>query len=489
MSGEHEVNTGFRTSRHVPRALQVVAVLLIVAGSMLASYRLGLQQGTAHPALPARADASTSRQTFMVPDATPDLNGEGATRRHMAHGIKAGDIDPASGRKVLYYHDPMVPGQRFQRPAKSPFMDMMLVPVLADATGAAGAGSGDDGSQISVSSRVAQNLGLRTATVTEGTLAPVISVTGSIAYNEREQVLVQARAAGVIERLHVRATLDPVRRGQVLAEMWVPEWIALQEEFLALRRMQAPGLAGLQDAARQRMRQGGMAAEQVALVERSDQVQPRLALTAPIDGVVSELSAREGLNVMTGSPLFRIHGLARVWADAEVPESQAALIRPGAPVQARSAAAPGRLLQGKVQAILPEVNPLTRTIKARVVLDNPGKELLPGMFVSLQLHGLAAEKTLIIPSEALIRTGQRTLVMLAQGAGHFRPVEVQTGLEVAGQTAIVRGLQAGQQVVISAQFLLDSEASLKGLEAHLNGSPPASKTGAARTTSAPARQP
>jgi Cu(I)/Ag(I) efflux system membrane fusion protein len=186
---------------------------------------------------------------------------------------------------------------------------------------------------------------------------------------------------------------------------------------------------------------------------------------------VVELMAREGMTVMPGATLFRINGLGRVWANAEVPESQAALVRPGTKVQAHSAAAPGTALRGTVQALVPEVNATTRTLKARVELPNPGNVLVPGMFVNMQFMDMRAQKSLLIPTEAVIQTGKRVVVMLAEDKGKFRPVAVETGIESNGQTEIKRGLQAGQRVVVSSQFLIDSEASLKGVEARLNDAP------------------
>jgi Cu(I)/Ag(I) efflux system membrane fusion protein len=407
--------------------------------------------------------------------------GEDATRRHIQAGLKAGDIDPVNGKKILYYHDPMVPGNKFDKPAKSPFMDMMLSPVFAD-------GDADQG-KVTVSPRIQQNLGVRTAAVTEGKLSPQVSAVGAIAFNERDQAIVQARATGYVERLLVRATLDRVAKGQPLAELYVPDWIAAQEEFLSVRRMQGTDLAVLVDAARQRMRQVGMNDEQIRLVENTGQTQPRITLVAPLGGVVVELMAREGMTVMSGMTLFRINGLSTVWANAEVPESQSALLRPGAKVQARSPAAPGETFEGKVQAILPEVNAATRTLKARMELANPRNRLVPGMFVQMQFMDMRADKVLLVPTEAVIQTGKRTVVMLAEENGRFRPVDVEAGIESGGQTEIKRGLQAGQRVVVSSQFLIDSEASLKGVEARLNNEPatPAVKAAAA-AASAPRHQ-
>ena len=450
------------------RLIGVALAGMLAAGAGYALYQMGMKQGFAMSSVPASAAAPV---TGAVPQGV--AQGEEATRRHMATGIKAGDVDPVVGRKVLYYHDPMSPATKFDKPAKSPFMDMMLVPVYADG------GDADQG-KISISPRVQQNLGVRTALVTQGALSPELTAVGNIAFNERDQATVQARAAGFVERLHVRATLDRVARGQPLVDLYVPEWIAAQEEYLSLRRMKGTDLAGLVDGARQRMRLVGMSEEQVRLVESTGRTLTRITVTAPVGGVVTELSVREGMTVVAGAPLFRINGLGTVWANAEVPESRAALLRPGTRVVARTAAAPGTTYEGRVQVLLPDVNATTRTLKARVELPNPGERLVPGMFVGMQFMDMRPDSSLLIPTEAVIQTGRRAVVMLAEENGRFRPVEVQAGLESGGQTEIRRGLQAGQRVVVSSQFLIDSEASLRGLEARLNEAPATPAVPAAR---------
>jgi Cu(I)/Ag(I) efflux system membrane fusion protein len=366
--------------------------------------------------------------------------------------LRAGDIDPATGKRVLYWHDPMVPARRFDRPGKSPFMDMQLVPVYADADGDAGT--------VSVSPRVRQNLGIRTVEVARETIAARIEVPGLVAFNERDQVIVQARATAFVERLHVTATLDRVAAGQALVDLYVPDWVAVQEEYLALVRLGRDDLASLLDGARQRMRQAGMSEEQIRLVEESRELQPRITLRAPIAGVVVELAAREGMTVMPGATLFRINGLATVWVEAAVPETQAAQLTPGAAVEARAGALGGSRFSGTVQAILPEVDPVTRTIKARLTLVNPDYALAPGMFVDVVLAAGSAE-ALTVPTEAVIRTGTRTVVILAETGGAFRPVDVEIGIESGGRTEIERGLEAGQRIVASGQFLIDSESSLR----------------------------
>ncbi len=456
-------------------ALAVIAATAALGAGGYALYQAGMQRGAGQPGAPAETTAASAAE-----DPTRSIAaGEAATRRHIEAGLKAGQVDPATGKSILYYHDPMVPGKRFDAPAKSPFMDMMLVPVYA------GGGAGDPGT-VTVSPRIQQNLGVRTAEVVEGVLAPRVSAVGSIAWNERDQSVIQARAAGYIEKLHVRATLDAVKQGQPFADLYVPEWVAAQEEYLAVRRI-AGGDATLLAAARQRMLLAGMSEAQVARVDAAGTVLPRVTLTAPGSGVIAELVAREGMTVAPGMLLARINGLSSVWALAELPESQAALVRPGSKVEARSPGVPGEVFRGAVQALLPEVNPATRTLKARVQFANPGGRLVPGLFVTMQFMDQRAEKALLIPTEAVIQTGRRAVVMLAEADGRFAPVDVETGLETGGQTEIRRGLQAGQRVVVSSQFLIDSEASLKGVEARLNNVAPPSAANTAERHSGSGR--
>lgn len=406
--------------------LSLVAVSLVAAGGA-GVYWLGMHQGM-------KMAAPMSVSPSGAPEGTSQPNG--------------------GQKKPLYWHDPMVPGQKFDKPGKSPFMDMQLVPVY-------GGDAGDDGN-VTISPRVQQNLGIRIAEVTKGSFATALSAVGSVAYNERDVALVQARSNGFVERLYVRAPLDPVKKGQALAELYVPDWVAAQEEFLTARRIQDRGMDGLVSGARQRMRLAGMNDDQIRVIETSGKVHPRTTITAPTGGIVTELTAREGMTVMNGAPLFRINGLGTIWVNAEVPENVAAQVRPGNAVEARTPSLPGTVFKGKVSAILPDVNATTRTLKARIELANPSGQLVPGMFATLNFASAARNDVLLVPTEAVIQTGTRSVVMVARSGGKFMPVDVETGIESNGQTEIRKGLEAGQQVVVSGQFLIDSEASLKG---------------------------
>jgi membrane fusion protein, copper/silver efflux system len=372
----------------------------------------------------------------------------------------------SEGKKPLYWHDPMNPQVKFDKPGKSPFMDMMLVPVYAE--------EGGDDSSVKISSRIAQNLGVRMAEAKRGTLTRKIEAVGTVAFDERSVFVVQARVGGYVEKLYVRAPLDPVAKGQPLAQILAPEWVAAEEEYLALRRTPQAG-DDLRQAARQRLVLLGIPDETIAELESSGKAQPRITLHAPTSGVIAELGAREGMTVAAGAMLFRINGLANVWIDLDIPESAASSVLPGSPVQASVAAYPGEKFSGRIAAVLPQVSTATRTLKARIELANPSLRLKPGMYATVELSAPEHRDAVLVPSEALIRTAQRSIVMVAEaeegGNRRFKPVDVTVGDEAGGMTEIVKGLEPGAQVVISGQFLIDSEANLKSTLTRMNDAP------------------
>jgi Cu(I)/Ag(I) efflux system membrane fusion protein len=376
----------------------------------------------------------------------------------------AAKSQPVTGRRVLYWHDPMSPGTKFDKPGKSPFMDMDLVPVYADE-------AVNDG-KITINAHTAQNLGIRMAEVQEARLPTGFTTTGAVSVDERSLSVVQARVTGYIEKLHVRAQYDAVSRGQPLAEIYSAEWLAAQEEYLVVRRSAQPGVAAIAQAARTRLGLLGVSEAQIQRIEQSGKAEPRVTLYAPDTGVVWEIAVRDGMAVNPGMPLFRIANLGSVWVNAEVPETEAALVRPGAPVTARAAAMPDVVYKGSVASLLPDVNAATRTIKARIGLSNPGGRLKPGMFVSVAFGG-DARTMLTVPAEAVIQTGTRTVVIVAEDGGKFRPVEIETGRDSGDMTEIRKGLAAGQKVVASGQFLIDSESSLKTTLNRLQSAPDA----------------
>ncbi|HEY9106283.1 MAG TPA: efflux RND transporter periplasmic adaptor subunit [Roseateles sp.] len=353
-------------------------------------------------------------------------------------------------RKVLYWYDPMVPQQKFDKPGKSPFMDMQLVPKYADEASAGG---------VAVDPRVAQTLGVRTVTATKQRLGQSLQLPATVMLNERDVAIPQARTAGFVQRVARLAPGDVIPAGAFIAELLVPEWAGAQQEFLAVRRSGDEALAA---AARQRLVLMGMPPDLVQRVERSGQVEAVTTVHAPSGGLVQELMVRPGMTVSPGMSLARITGLASVWVEAALPEAQAAVARVGEPVEVVLSAFPGQTLRGKVSAVLPEANAETRTLRVRADLPNPGGRLRAGMFAQMRL-GAVSEEALVVPAEAVIRTGQRAIVYVVDQPGRFSPVEVRVGRELGDKLEVLQGLQPGQQVVASGQFLIDSEASMQGV--------------------------
>lgn len=358
----------------------------------------------------------------------------------------------APERAVLYWYDPMYPTQHFDQPGKSPFMDMQLVPKYA--------GAEQDASTLSVPAAAVQSLGMRTAPVVRGVLPSAIEAVGSLAYNQREVANLQARAGGFVERVYDHAPGDVLPAGTPLVDLLIPEWSAAQLEFLAVLRS---GDARLIEAAHERLRLLGMPPGLIEQVRRSGKPRALHTLVTPIAGELQTLSVRAGMTVAAGQELARINGLSSVWLDVAVPEAMAGEIRLGADQRASLTAFPGQHLRGRVIALLPSADPQTRTLTVRSELANPDGRLRPGMFAAVRLDAGDQQPVLLVPSEAVIRTGKRALVMLAEGDGRYRPVEITLGREADGRLEVLSGLRESQSVVASGQFLIDSEASLQGI--------------------------
>jgi Cu(I)/Ag(I) efflux system membrane fusion protein len=358
--------------------------------------------------------------------------------------------------KPLYWFDPMKPQQHFDQPGKSPYMDMQLVPKYPDdATGSAGAPAG----RIAIDPRVVQNLGLRLAAVERGSFARGVDTVGVVAVDEHRIEAIEVRQPGWVEELDVRAAGDSVRRGQRLAGVYAPDLLATQQELLIARHSGDPQLI---EAARHRLGLFGLSATQIAHIEKTGQAERRVDYFAPFDGYVMDLGARHGAAVAPGTVLFQLAALDSVWINAEVPETQAAWIKTGDQATAELPALPGEQFQGQIDYLYPELMPATRTLKVRVVVKNISLRLRPGMFAAVHLRGVALDQVLTVPTEAVIKTGTRSVVIVADDGTHFRPALVRVGAEHAGRSEILEGLSAGQNVVASGQFLIDSEASLRG---------------------------
>ena len=380
-------------------------------------------------------------------------------------------------RKVLYWHDPMVPGPRFDKPGKSPFMDMQLVPVYADEASNTG---------VKVSPQVQQNLGIRTATVTRTQVANTFEAVGTVQFDERLTEAVQTRVAGYLERLLVRAPMEYVRKGQALATIFAPDWLGPQSEYLALKRSGAS--PELVSAARNRLRALSIPD---ALLRQSEEVgaaQARFTLISPVNGVVAELGVREGVAVNPGMTLFRIAGLEKVWAVAEIPEAQAIRLNRGQKVKAALQADASQTFDGELKEILPQVSANTRTVQARFEVANRPARLAPGMLLRLQVAGPSTSR-LVLPAEAVIRTGTRAVAIVRRTDGSFEPREVQLGTDLGDTIEVTSGLSEGDQVVASGQFLVDSEARLKSVLGGMAAAPAPAPAPAASAPAAAASSP
>ena len=352
--------------------------------------------------------------------------------------------ETAAQRRILYWYDPMIPAERHDGPGLSS-MGMTLVPKYAD-QGSSAATPGE-----SIDAEGMQRLGARIVTVESGTLAQGITATGTIGFDERNVAVVQARSGAFVQRVYPHAPGDVVAAGAPLADVLVPEWAGATAEYEAVRRT---GDAALGRAARQRMVLLGMNGNRGGY----------LTIRSPIDGVIKTLGVRPGMTLSAGQTLAEVNGIASVWLSAAVPEVAAGRVGVGQAVTATLASYPGETFTGRVSAILPQTDAGSRTLTLRVVLPNIGGRLHPGMVAAVSIDGRPTS-TLLVPSEALIRTGRRTLVMLAQSNGRYLPAEVRVGAEARGRSEIIAGLSAGERIVASGQFLIDSEASLAGVNA------------------------
>jgi len=330
---------------------------------------------------------------------------------------------------------------------------MALVPKYAD---------DEAGGGLKVDPAATQNLGMRLAKVERGNLDESVSAVATVQFNDRDVSILQSRAAGFVQKVYASAPGDVVAQGAPLADVLVPEWAGAQEEFLAVLRTGDKALAA---AARQRLLLLGMTDSLVEEVASTGKVQSVVTLTAPISGVIQELGVRSGMALAQGVTIAKINGLGTVWLEAAVPEAQAGPLRVGQSAKVTVGAFAGKSFVGKVIAVLPQVDANNRTLRVRVELPNRGAALKPGMFAQVQFATGAGKSELLVPSEAVIRTGTRDLVMVSSGSGQYVPVAVRLGAEGGGKTVILAGLVQGDQVVASGQFLLDSESSLRGISA------------------------
>ncbi|MBI1361760.1 MAG: efflux RND transporter periplasmic adaptor subunit [Alphaproteobacteria bacterium] len=406
---------------------------------------------TARPGMPRVVFVAAGFAALIVVGAAAFWLGSTTSARSTATGSGAAKGAP------LYWYDPMVPDQHFDKPGKSPFMDMQLVPRYP--------GDAPDAPAVHIDPGVAQNLGVRLATVEQADVRDKAVVSGVLSFNQRDEAIVEAKAAGLVERARRLAVGDVVAAGDPLVDLRIPEWTSAVADYLLLRTNHAPDL---ETAARKRLAMLGVPEGEISAAEKSGEPPRIFTLRAPIGGAVTALSVRDGMNIAAGAPIATLNGLSPVWLVASAPQGVAGRLQPGGKAVATLPAYPGEQFSGVIESVLPQASMASRTVEVRVALPNPGGRLRPGMTAEVDLSSGDGRNALLAPTEAVIRTGRRSVVIVADKEGGFTPVEVETGDSHGERIEIVHGLAAGQKVVASGQFLIDSEANLTGVLARMS---------------------
>jgi Cu(I)/Ag(I) efflux system membrane fusion protein/cobalt-zinc-cadmium efflux system membrane fusion protein len=381
--------------------------------------------------------------------------------------LKAGMIDPKTGKKIKYWTSPMDPTYISNEPGKSP-MGMDLVPVYEE--------EGEEKeptSTIRIDPVTMQNMGVRFGRVQRKSLVKDIRTVGNITFDETKIFTVNTKFNGWIEKLYVNFVGDEVKKGQPLFEIYSPELVTVQEEYLLAldqyNRLSNSSYARVREgaerllkASRTRMRFWDMTEAQLEKIGKTGKIQKTLTVYSPASGVVTKKVAFEGHYVKEGAHQYEIVDLSSVWVDVDVYEYELPWVRKGMAAEMDLSYIPGKKYKGKVLFIYPYLDTKTRTAKLRLEFANPGYQLKPGMYANILLKRVVAKNSLVIPQEAVIDSGVRQIVFVAVGEGKFQPREVNIGLEVnENEFQVLDGLQEGEEIVLSGQFMLDSESRLR----------------------------
>ncbi len=356
---------------------------------------------------------------------------------------------PSGEKEILYWVAPMDANYRRDQPGKSP-MGMDLVPVYADD------GNSEDG-VVKISASVENNLGVRVSPVQKGTLSRNINTIGYVSFDEEKIFHVHSRVEGWVESLAVKSVGQSVKKGQKLFELYSPDLVNAQEEFLTALKSKNNTLI---NASQSRLRFLGVSDSQINRLNKTRQVQQRIDIFSKHEGFINELNIREGMFIKPATDVLSIGQIDTVWVIAEVFERQSGWIKTGQKVDMKVGALPGKSWQGSVDYIYPVLDSKTRTLQVRVRFDNSDEKLKPNMYAQLNIHAQSEQETLFIPREALIRSGTMDRVVKSLGEGKYLSVAVKTGIESGNEIEILAGLKINETIVTSAQFLIDSESSL-----------------------------
>jgi Cu(I)/Ag(I) efflux system membrane fusion protein/cobalt-zinc-cadmium efflux system membrane fusion protein len=399
----------------------------------------------------------------------------------------ASDAATSGEREILFYRNPMTPTITSPVPMKDE-MGMDYVPVYADeASGAASAGP-----TVTIDPGVVQNMNVLTEIIEHGDLSREIRTVGYLEYDQQKMVTVTTKYPGWIEKVYVNYVGEPVEKGQPLFEIYSPELIQTEQDLLSAiqfaKRMEGATedarrrAEDLVEASRQRLDYWDVTPAQIQELEETGSVFRTLTVVAPARGVVMKrMPGLEGMAVRPGMELFHIADLSSLWLSVEAFEDQIGWLRIGSRAEVSLSYFPGETFTGRVRYIEPQVNEKTRTVPLKLEVPNPGGRLRAGMYATVRFQPVVARDAVLVPALAVLHTGQRTLVVVAAGEGRFTPREIRLGAEGEGRVAVLSGLQAGERVVTSAQFLIDSESNLqeavqKLLASRKSGEPVAAPT-------------
>jgi RND family efflux transporter MFP subunit len=429
-----------------------------------------------HPATATRPAADSDSEQLYTCGMHPNVIQKGPGECPICHmkltPLKAGAAKQAASqagpqeRRVLYWRAPMDPNYVSDKPGKSP-MGMDLVPVYADEL------ESTTGPTITIEPATVQNMGIRTTTVQRGPLVKTVRTVGRVAYDEQRVTFVDTKFDGWIEKLYVDETGAHVSAGAPLFDVYSPKLYSAQEEYLAALRgaerlatstvAEARNQARqLVDAARVQLKYFDISDQQIDRLKQTGEVQKTLTIYSPAGGVVTEKTAQQGMNVKPGVRLYTIADLSTVWVLADVYEYQLPWVRIGQAARMTLPYLPDRELTGRVAYIYPYLEGRARVAKVRLEFPNPNGELKPDMYANVTLRADLDRQALLIPREAYIDSGQRQVAFVALGEGRFQPREIQVGVQAEdGQVEVLDGLDGGERVVTSGQFLLDAESKLK----------------------------
>jgi Cu(I)/Ag(I) efflux system membrane fusion protein len=376
----------------------------------------------------------------------------------------------AGSRTVLYYRNPMGLPDTSPVPKKDS-MGMDYLPVYD--------GEHEDGSTVKVSLGKLQRTGVRSEAVERRVVTRAVRAPGTVKLDERRVAVISLRSESFVERVENVTTGDQVRKGQPLLRLYSPEFAAASAQYLsALNDVSAPdaGRSQFLEGVRRRLANLNIPSEVLAEIERTRKVPLSITWSAPRDGIVLERNAIDGMRAMPGDVLFRLADISTVWVLADVPEHELASVRPGQEVSIRVRSLPGRVFSGRVGLIYPQVNPETRTTRVRTELSNPEGVLLPEMYADVEFTTGAGKPVVAVPESALIDTGTRQVVILDKGEGRFEPREVKVGVRGNGYFEIREGIEAGDKVVVAANFLIDAESNLKAALQGMSAAPSAQES-------------